>query len=922
MEKYSHTLNLPKTAFPMRANLPKNEPEMQKWWDQMDIYRRVQEKTKGRPKFILHDGPPYANGDIHIGHALNKVIKDIIIRFKSMSGYDAPYVPGWDTHGLPIEQAVFQHENINRKEIAIQEFREACRQYALKYVNHQKKQFQRLSIRGDWQNPYITLQPDYEAAQIRLFGEMMSKGYIYKGLKTVYWSTSSETALAEAEIEYKEKHSTAIYVKFPLVKGTDEVSEGNCSLLIWTTTPWTIPANLGIAIHPDLDYVAVEVNGEKYILAAGLLEKVAKILGWQEPKILEQWKGMQLNGIVCRHPFYQRYSPVIMGEHVTLDSGTGCVHTAPGHGEEDFLLGQKYGLDVLCIVDEKGHITRDAPGLEGLHYEEANQAVIHLLDNLGALLHKENVIHSYPHDWRSKKPIVFRATEQWFASIDGFRETLMKAISKVKWHPSWGENRLHHMIAERNDWCISRQWTWGVPIPIFYCQQCDQVMAETMIIEQVANMVREEGSSTWYVRDVKDMMPHGVTCRACGGNDFYKETDTMDVWFDSGSSHEAVLRQREGLSWPADLYVEGSDQYRGWFNSSLTTSVAITGHAPYKSVLSHGFVLDGEGRKMSKSLGNVISPEEVTKKWGTDILRLWVASVDYQADVRISPGILEQTADGYRKIRNTFRFLLGNLYDFHPAKDQVDYDWLTELDKYMLIKLQRFIHTITKAYDEYRFHEVHQTFLQFCNHDLSAFYLEIIKRRLYLGMENSLERQVAQTVIYELLLTLNKLIAPIMPYTAEEVWRYVPGLPLWSVQLTDMPQMDPTIIDVELEMDFNRFMNLRDHILKAMELARSQGIIGNSLEATIDIYASAEHENLLRNLGGLEELLIVSKVRLYPDSINIPNDAMRFDGIAVRVTASVGEKCERCWEITPLVGQNEKYPSLCPRCITVISVQK
>jgi len=911
---YSKTLNLPKTDFPMRGNLPQREPEMQKKWDEMEIYKKVQERTTGRPQYILHDGPPYANGDIHIGHALNKVLKDMIVRYKSMSGYDAPYVPGWDTHGLPIEHAIIKNEKIDRHKVGAAEFRERCTEYAYSYVDRQREQFKRLGVRGDWENPYITLKPEYEARQIRVFGEMAKKGYIYKGLKAVYWSPSSETALAEAEIEYKDKRSASIYVKFNVIDGKGKL-DSDAKVLIWTTTPWTIPANLAIAVNPELEYSLVEVNGEKLLMASGLIQSVASTIGFDQYKVLKTFQGEELEGIVCKHPFYERNSTLLLGDHVTLDAGTGCVHTAPGHGEEDFNLGQKYGLPILCPVDDKGKFTKEAPGFEGIFYDDGNKLVTEKLKEVGALLHMNFISHQYPHDWRSKQPVIYRATEQWFASIDGFREDMLKAIKEVKWTPEWGEQRLHNMIADRNDWCISRQRVWGVPIPIFFCRDCNTEIINDATIDHIANLFREEGSQAWFTKGIAALMPQGTVCPKCGGHDFRKETDIMDVWFDSGSSHAAVLQEREALSWPADLYLEGSDQYRGWFNSSLSTSVAVFGQAPYRNVLSHGFVLDGEGRKMSKSLGNTVIPADVMNKLGADILRLWVASVDYTADVRISDKIMTQIAEVYRKIRNTFRFLLGNLDGF-DVKDRVAFEDLPELDQYVMIKLQRVLEKAHKGYDSFQFHTVFHAVHNFCTIDLSQFYLDVSKDRLYTEAPDSKERRAAQTVMYDVLVSLVKIMTPILPHTADEVWQYVPGVDTVSVQLTDMPVANHDLFNAELEEKWDQLLIVRDEVLKALEEARKEKVIGQSLAASLELYPTEETRKLLEKFDNLEEILIVSKVDVKAG--NAPADALSFEHVTVKVSPAIGEKCERCWIVTPEVGADPEHPTICPRCASVV----
>lgn len=691
---YKDTLLMPKTEFPMRGNLPNKEPEIQEEWAEKDIYQMVLERTKGRPTFILHDGPPYANGDIHMGHALNKILKDFIVRFKSMNGFHAPYVPGWDTHGLPIETALTKNKKVKRKEMSTAEFRKLCEEYAWKQIEGQRNQFKRLGVRADWDNPYVTLKPEYEAQQILVFGEMAKRGYIYKGLKPVNWSPSSESALAEAEIEYKDKRSPSIYVSFKVKDGKGVLENGE-QFIIWTTTPWTLPANLGICVHPNLEYSVLQVGAERYVVASELVEQVAKTLGFEEYEVVKTLKGKELDNVVAEHPIYGRDSLVMLGDHVTTDAGTGCVHTAPGHGEDDFIVSMKYGLDVLCPVDEKGVMTEEASGFEGLFYEDANKAITEQLEAKGALKKLDFITHSYPHDWRTKKPTIYRATAQWFASIKDFREALLDNIKETKWVPAWGETRLFNMVRDRGDWCISRQRVWGVPIPVFYAENGEPIITDETI-QHVSQLFREHGSNIWFEKEAKELLPEGFTHPGSPNGEFTKEQDIMDVWFDSGSSHQAVLEERDDLVRPADLYLEGSDQYRGWFNSSLSTAVAVTGKAPYKGVLSHGFTLDKEGRKMSKSLGNTIDPTKVAKQLGAEILRLWVSSVNYQADHPVSDDILKQVAEVYRKIRNTFRFLHGNLFDFDPAVHAVPVEELREVDQYILIKLNKLIDKVKK----------------------------------------------------------------------------------------------------------------------------------------------------------------------------------------------------------------------------------
>ncbi|MGO4887855.1 isoleucine--tRNA ligase [Anaerobacillus sp. MEB173] len=913
---YKDTLLMPKTDFPMRGNLPNREPQMQAKWDELKIYEKVQNRTKGRPLFILHDGPPYANGDIHMGHALNKVLKDIIVRFKSMSGYHSPYVPGWDTHGLPIETALTKNGKVDRKSMSVAEFRKLCEEYALQQIDRQREQFKRLGVRGDWENPYITLSKEFEAQQIKVFGEMAKQGYIYKGKKPVYWSPSSESALAEAEIEYQDKRSPSIYVAFPVVDGKN-VLDGDEKVVIWTTTPWTIPANLAITVHPKLQYSVVQVEGNKYVVASGLLETLVKELEWENHQVIKTFEGEQLEHVICRHPIYERDSLVILGEHVTLDAGTGCVHTAPGHGEDDYIVGQKYNLDVLCPVDDKGVMTAEAPGFEGLFYDNANKPITEKLEEAGALLKLNFVTHSYPHDWRTKKPVIFRATAQWFASIKDFREQLLEAIKEVKWVPNWGETRLYNMVRDRGDWCISRQRAWGVPIPVFYGENGEPIITDETI-DHVSSLFRQHGSNIWFEWDTKQLLPDGFTSEHSPNGTFTKEMDIMDVWFDSGSSHQGVLVEREELERPADLYLEGSDQYRGWFNSSLSTSVAVSGKSPYKGILSHGFALDGQGRKMSKSVGNVVVPNDVMKQLGADILRLWVASVDYQSDVRVSDKILKQVAEVYRKIRNTFRFLLGNLDDFDPKLNAVKREDLPELDRYMLIKLNQVIDKVKKGYDEYNFSAVYHTIHNFCTIELSSFYLDIAKDTLYIQSADQHERRSIQTVLYEVLVALTKLVTPILPHTADEVWAFVPGVDEESVQLTDMP--DALAIDEsEIEAKWNKFMIVRDEVLKALENARNEKVIGKSLTAAIQLYPSAEVKQLLENVEPLHKLFIVSKAEIAGEMAEAPTEAGKFDDLAIVVQSAEGETCERCWVVSTTVGQNETHQTLCVDCATIVT---
>ncbi|MBB5172154.1 isoleucine--tRNA ligase [Texcoconibacillus texcoconensis] len=914
---YKETLLMPKTAFPMKGNLPNREPEMQKQWEDEQMYKKVQERTEGRPLFVLHDGPPYANGDIHMGHALNKLLKDFIVRYKSMSGYHAPYVPGWDTHGLPIETALTKSGKVDRKKLTTAEFRDKCEAYALEQVDRQREQFKRLGVRGDWENPYITLNNEYEAQQIKVFGEMAKRGYIYKGKKPVYWSPSSESALAEAEIEYHDKRSPSIYVGFP-VKDGKNVLDGDEQFVIWTTTPWTIPANLAISLHPNLDYVVVKEKDAKYIVAEGLLSTLKEALEWEEAEIIKSFKGQELENTVAKHPLYERDSLVILGDHVTLDAGTGCVHTAPGHGEDDYVVGQKYGLDVLCPVNDQGVMTEEAPQFEGMFYDKANKPITEALEEKGALLNLNFITHTYPHDWRTKKPVIFRATYQWFASINDIRDELLKAVNNVEWLPKWGETRLYNMVRDRGDWCISRQRAWGVPIPIFYGEDNEAIVTDETI-EHVSNLFRQHGSNIWFEWEAKDLLPEGFTSSHSPNGEFTKETDIMDVWFDSGSSHQAVLEEREDLQRPADVYIEGSDQYRGWFNSSLSTSVAVTGKAPYKSVISHGFTLDGDGRKMSKSLGNVIVPNKVMKQLGADILRLWTASVDYQADVRLSDAILKQVAEVYRKIRNTLRFLHGNLHDFTPSTDRVSDDELSELDQYMSVRLQEIINDVRSAYDHYQFASVYNTIHNFCTIDLSSFYMDIAKDTLYCEHANHPARRAIQTVMYDVLVSLTKLLSPILSHTTEEVWQFIPEVEEDSVQLTDMPEATDVPTSSELKQKWQTFNALRDEVYKALEEARNEKKVGKSLTAAVTIYANEEDANILRSVGDLTKLFIVSRVNVVDGVNEAPEEANRYEQLAVHVEPAEGETCQRCWYVTEEVGRVEEHPTLCPRCAETVT---
>ncbi|NPV26624.1 MAG: isoleucine--tRNA ligase [Firmicutes bacterium] len=923
--EYNKTLNLPQTEFPMRGNLPQREPEILKFWEEIDIYKQVQAASAGKPKFILHDGPPYANGHIHLGHTLNKVLKDMVVKYRSLVGFDAPYVPGWDTHGLPIEQQAIKALGLNRHATSIGDFRKRCREYALKYVDIQREEFKRLGIRGDWEKPYLTLQPEFEAEQIGVFGEMAKKGYIYKGLKPVYWCADCETALAEAEVEYADKKSPSIYVKFAFKDANGVFPEERAYAIIWTTTPWTLPANTGIALHPDYDYVLLQVKDEFYVLARELVPAVVEACHFGDHRVVKTFKGAALERAVCQHPFFDRESVVVMGDHVTLDQGTGCVHTAPGHGEEDFAVGRVYGLRVIQPLDDKGRFTAEGGQFAGMHYTEANKAITKELERRGALLKLDVISHQYPHCWRCKNPIIYRATEQWFASIDGFRQQALAAIDQVKWIPAWGRDRIYNMVAERGDWCISRQRTWGVPIPIFYCTECNEAIINDETIKHIQELFREHGSDVWFIRPADELVPPGLACPACGGTKFRKESDIMDVWFDSGSSHMAVLEQRPELTWPADLYLEGSDQHRGWFNSSLSTAVAVRGQAPYKAVLTHGFLVDEQGRKMSKSLGNVTDPLDVIKQMGADILRLWVSSADYRNDVAASPNILKQVAEAYRKIRNTCRYILGNLYDFNPNTDRVAFDQMPELDRWALLKLHKLIKRVTEAYENYEFHLVYHSVHNFCAVDMSAFYLDIIKDRLYTSAPSSAVRRSAQTVMYDVIQALVRMLTPILAYTMEEIWKYLPeeaGKPI-SVQLAGWPVMNESLIDEALEQKWERIIELREAVAKALELARQNKVIGHSLNAAVTLATDDPglYQFLDEQRDDLATIFIVSKVDITRGDGQTGEGYIPADlpSLRIWVTEAPGIKCERCWIYSETVGQDPKHSTLCQRCVSVMN---
>ncbi len=909
MVELKDTLLMPNTKFPMRGNLPNKEPEFLKRWEEMDLYNKILEKNAGKPSYVLHDGPPYANGNIHIGHALNKILKDFIVKYKNMNGFVSPYVPGWDTHGLPIEQ-VLVNNGVDRKSMPANKFRNKCKDYALKQVDKQRADFKKLGVLGDWDNPYLTLDPKFEAEQIRVFGKMVDKGYIYKGLKPIYWSPSSESALAEAEIEYHDHTSPSIYVAFDLVSENGAVEKGT-KFVIWTTTPWTLPANLGIAVHPDFEYQVVKYNGESYLVAKERVAFLAEKFGWENYETGEVLVGKDLEYLLCQHPFLDRTSTLILADYVTLDSGTGLVHTAPGHGVDDYLVGQlQYKLGVLSPVDNQGVLTEEAGQFAGKFVFDANKDIIAHLAETGALLQQEDITHSYPHDWRSKKPIIFRATPQWFCSVDAFRSELLEAVDNTKFYSEWGKPRLYNMIRDRGDWVISRQRVWGVPIPVFYAENGEEIL-DIKLIEHVAKIFEEEGSNVWFYKEASELLPEGYTHPGSPNGVFTKEMDIMDVWFDSGTSHQGCCAIREDLTYPADLYLEGSDQYRGWFNSSLITSVAVSGVAPYKELVSAGFVMDGNGNKMSKSLGNVISPNDVGKELGAEIIRLWSASVDYTQDVRISKDILKQVSETYRKIRNTFRFLLGNLFNgsFNNKTNLVAYEDLEELDKYMVLKFEKVVAKVLDYYENYQFNSITTELINFFNVELSSFYLDYGKDILYIEGEDSHKRLSMLTVLYTVLSKSVRLLAPILSFTAEEVYDNMPYENAESVHLTDFPAKN-VIEDAALEAKWDKLLEVRDDVNKALEESRNEKVIGKSLEAAVEVYSNdAEVVELLNSVDNLNQFFIVSKVAVKE------NDGVAYDLATVKVTKAEGHRCDRCWNIVDEVNEE----GLCPRCASILN---
>ena len=915
---YAKTLNLPKTSFKMKANLAQKEPLTLRDWKKAEIYEKS--LKEGAPFFVLHDGPPYANGDIHIGHALNKILKDIILKYKRLRGYNAPYIPGWDTHGLPIEWKIMEELGEKAKNMTPLQIRQECKKYALKWVEKQKEGFKRLGILGNWDNPYVTLRPEYEAEQLKVFKEIYENGYIYKGLKPVYWSPTTETALAEAEIEYKDVTSHSIYVKFEGEKDlTDKLGVDEASILIWTTTPWTLPANLGVFLHPEFDYGLYKIEKGNLVVAKDLAEDVFKTLDLSY-ELLKEFKGTELEYTHYQHPFLDRKGLVMNADYVTIDAGTGAVHTAPGHGADDYNYSLKYNIGILSPVDDKGHMTKEAGKYEGMFYAKASKAIVEDLTESGHMLYHTTFVHSYPHDWRSKKPVIFRATEQWFISIDesDIRENALKALENVEFVPSWGKNRIGSMLETRPDWTISRQRVWGVPIPLFYNRATDEVIYEPEIMDRIIELVKKEGTDIWWKYEAKEIIGDELLEKYnLKDVDIRKERSIMDVWFDSGVSHRSVLVPRN-LPRPADLYLEGSDQHRGWFQSSLLTSIASTKDAPYKRILTHGFTMDGQGRKMSKSLGNTILPKDITEKYGADILRLWVSSVDYREDVRISENILQQMSDAYRRIRNTARFLMGNLNNFDYANDKVDYKDMFEIDKWAMHKLEELKEKTTEYYDKYEFYSLFQEITYFCSMEMSSFYLDIVKDRLYCEGTTSIERRSAQTVLTEVLKVLVRIISPVLSFTADEIWERIPEAlkEEESVHLSKWIEANPEYLNEELAKKWDKIARLRREVNKKLEAERQTGLIGHSLDARVLLNIANDEYSFIKDYteNEVSDLFIVSQVKFVNDNLA----ESEIEGISISVEKASGEKCERCWKYDEEVGHDHNHSDVCPRCASVL----
>jgi isoleucyl-tRNA synthetase len=922
--EYKKTLNLPRTTFPMKANLPKREPEIIKKWEEEAVYRRIRQASAGRKKYVLHDGPPYANGHIHMGTAFNKILKDIVVKSMSLKGFDAPYVPGWDCHGLPIELQVDKSLGKKKREMSTAEFRRECRAYAERFLAIQREEFRRLGVLGDWENPYLTMNYSYQAAIVRELGRFFGAGSVYRGYKPVHWCMSCRTALAEAEVEYEEKSSPSITVRFPVVKGGEKLlgegAEGPLYAVIWTTTPWTIPANLAIAVHSGLEYAVVETGGEFYLVARELVKALMEQMEKKEYSVIKTVRGGELEGLVARHPFLERESPLVLADHVTVETGTGLVHTAPGHGQEDYDVGRKYGLEIYSPVDEGGRFLADLEVIGGKKVFDANPDVVELIGKADNLLHHDTVTHSYPHCWRCKKPVIFRATRQWFIAMEHgeLRQRSLEEIDKVVWIPAWGKERISGMIANRPDWCISRQRSWGVPITVFTCRGCGESVVPEGFFEGIVSRVEKEGADFWFEEDAAGLLGTEAACPSCGGRDLAKEEDILDVWFDSGVSHAAVLEEREELSWPADIYLEGSDQHRGWFHSALLSAVGTRGQAPYRSVLTHGFVVDAKGKKMSKSLGNVIKPEEIIQRFGAEILRLWVAAEDYTSDIRISEEIVQRLAEAYRRIRNTARFLLGNLNDFRPDRDRVEEGEFLEIDRWAMARLRQVRARVLEAYGKYQFHTVYHTLHNFCAVDLSAFYLDVLKDRLYVEAPSSSARRAGQTVLYGVLESLVLLMAPILSFTAEEVWQEMPGgaEEKESVFLAGFPLSEDRDGDKDLLARWERLLKIRGEANKALEVARQEQGLGQSLAARLTIGGSGETLSFLESFGkGLKDVFIVSEVVLAEGEVPGEGESE----VNVEVSPASGEKCGRCWVISESVGADPTFPGTCERCAGVLA---
>ena len=928
-QDYNSTLNLPKTDFPMRAGLPKREPEMLKHWEEMDLYNEMLKKNEGKPRFSLHDGPPFSNGDIHMGHALNKSIKDFIIRSYAMRGYYTPYIPGWDNHGMPIESAIIKEQKLNHKAMSVSDFRSACEAYAEKYIQRQMDGFKRLGVIGDWEHPYKTMNKGFEADEVRIFGKMYLNGHIYKGLKPVYWCAKDETALAEAEIEYQDDPCTTVYVKFPMKDDLGKLSHidhSKLSFVIWTTTIWTLPGNLAIALNPVEEYALVKApNGEIYIMAEALTDKVMKVGGFDSYEIIETHPGTFFENMLAQHPFLDKTSRLLLADYVTMDSGTGCVHTAPGFGADDYQTCLRYGMDMVVPVDDQGRHTDYAGKYAGLKTDESNPIILADMKESGALFASEEIVHSYPHCWRCKSPIIFRATPQWFCSVDSFKNEAIQACENVKWLPAWGKDRMGAMIRERADWCISRQRRWGLPIPVFYCEDCKKPICTEETIETVAKLFEEKGSNAWFDMEAEEILPKGFVCPHCGGVHFFKETNTLDGWFDSGSTHFAAMQRDQGF-WPADMYMEGGDQYRGWFQSSLLVAVGALGKgAPYKECLTHGWTVDGEGKAMHKSLGNGVDPADIVKEFGADMIRLWAGSADYHVDVRCSKEIFKQLTQNYLKFRNTARYCLGNLDGF-DANDLVAPQDMEELDRWAITKLNRLIEKVAQAYNDYEFHIVSHAINDFCVVELSSFYLDIIKDRLYCEEKNGLKRRSAQTALYLILDSMAKMFAPILAFTCDEIWLAMPhreGDDPRNIVLNEMnkPFTDYALSDEELAR-WDTLIAVRGDVNGVLEAARGSKRIGKSLEAAVTLkvgdQAAKDAVDSISDMN-LSELFIVSQCLISEEGEAedaVVGTGSAFPGLTVSVIEAPGTKCPRCWMHSQ---QADPETGLCPRCAAVVA---